>query len=65
MRYIPKHFRNAPLTKMSVPSLRIIIFLGDNITDKFNQFACIQNKNQNAMAHGCLDIARILRPSQF
>ena len=63
--YILKHFRNAPLTKMIVSSLIVIFSLCDNIIDKLNQLACIQYKNHNAVAHGCRDIVRILRPTKF
>ena len=36
-----------------------LFLLGDKITDsKFDQLACIQYKNQNAVAHGYRDILR-------
>ena len=61
---ILKHFGNAPLTKMIVSSL-IVFLLGDNVIKKVNHLASIQYKNHNAVAHGCRDIVKILRPSQF
>ena len=64
-RNILKHYRNAPLTKMILSSIIVIISLGDNVIDKLNHLACIQYKNYNAVAHGCRDIVKILRPSQF
>ena len=36
-----------------------------NKIDKSRQLACIQYKNQNAVAYGCRDVVRILRQPNF
>ena len=53
--YFTKHCR---ITYNYFQLMKIII-------DKFNQLACIRYKNQNAVALGCRDIVKILRPPQF